>query len=678
MSKTSIHIQGLGKMYKLYRRQADKVLDAFNLNRLLFWRKNYYQEFWALRDLNLEVAKGERLGIIGRNGAGKSTLLKIITGNIAPSEGCVAVDGRIQALLELGTGFHPEFTGRENIRASLAYQGLTPAQIREKEEDVIEFAEVDTFIDQPFKTYSAGMSARLSFSTATVIEPEVLIIDEVLGAGDAYFAGKCLERMRTLTEGSGATVLFVSHDLGSVQQLCERVIWIDRGCVVMDGKPLEVTKAYYASILAQEELRLKARNARLGRGQAKELQQKEETQDVKELLFRLVTTNSEPPSESHPIRKITLRRNDAIIESVRPGAPMDNDAEQSMYLMTDKTHMLWREPEVVSGQRFRCFAPTGGKYSHAPFVVGIAGEMWSSGRFDLEIEHSAVPGDNIRVEVFDGEHYHPLGLLTTNKTGWQTEKWPLPMHRLRPEADDDKDRPATPASIEKDPVPATVNEINAETLGAAVDETPSVLTSPPVDKIAAIPPVQHADTINIPASNDDASLLIQQQRDVDKFYTAYAEFAAIRLLDASNRPRVVFAPNETVKLAVEVDVKLPIAVCAFSIAIYSMNNVVIGLAHWPIQEGLPTGKCRWDIAIDQPNIRQAEYLVSCALIKEYSEATNETTIFYCRWNRSLSFRVEEGRVGRTPAGLLFLKTMPPDGNELILDHNRLQQPKKSL
>jgi len=249
-------------MYKLYRRPADKVLGALGLDRLLFWRRHTYKEFWALRDINLDVGRGARLGFIGRNGAGKSTLLKIVAGNVAATEGTVEVNGRIQALMELGTGFHPEFTGRQNIRASLAFQGFRDAEIRQMEEEIVDFAELDEFIDQPVKTYSAGMYTRLAFSTATAIKPEILIIDEVLGAGDAYFAGKCLERMKQLTEASGATVLFVSHDLGSVQQLCERVIWIDHGRVQYDGKPLEVIKAYMAVVHKEEEHRLRARDAR--------------------------------------------------------------------------------------------------------------------------------------------------------------------------------------------------------------------------------------------------------------------------------------------------------------------------------------------------------------------------------------------------------------------------------
>ncbi|HUN80776.1 MAG TPA: ABC transporter ATP-binding protein, partial [Phycisphaerae bacterium] len=360
----AIRLQAVGKMYRLYRRPSDQVLDALGIGGLLPWRGNTYREFWALRDLELDVRRGERLGIIGRNGAGKSTLLKIITGNVAATEGSVSVSGRVQALLELGTGFHPEFTGRQNIRASLSYQGMTAGRIRAKEEEIIDFSELEDFIEQPVKTYSAGMYARLAFSTATAIEPEVLIIDEVLGAGDAYFAGKCVERMKRLTEESGATVLFVSHDLGSVQQLCERVIWVDRGRITMDGAPLDVTKAYYASILAQEEIRLRARNARLGRRQFSQLQTRESAEGIREVLLRLVPESGRL-SRSHPVARIILRNMTAFREEIVVGAPMDDDASQACYLMTDRKYMLWSEPLMAGPQRVRSVTDTGGAYGHA-------------------------------------------------------------------------------------------------------------------------------------------------------------------------------------------------------------------------------------------------------------------------------------------------------------------------
>lgn len=255
MSDVVIHLRKLGKMYRLYHRPVDKILDALGINRLLFWRQNYYRPFWALRDLNLEIRRGERIGLIGRNGAGKSTLLRIISEAVTPTEGERSVHGRVQALMTLGTGFHPEFTGLQNIGASLAYYGLSERQIHDSTDEIIDFAELKDFIDQPVKTYSAGMYARLAFAVATSIEPDILIIDEILGAGDAYFYGKCVARMKKLTS-NGATVLFVSHDLPSVLSLCDRAIWLKRGQIIEDGEPLKVVQNYYAEVQREENVRL--------------------------------------------------------------------------------------------------------------------------------------------------------------------------------------------------------------------------------------------------------------------------------------------------------------------------------------------------------------------------------------------------------------------------------------
>jgi lipopolysaccharide transport system ATP-binding protein len=426
MSQAAIQLQQVGKMYKLYRRPADKVLDALGFSRFIPKFDLRYREFWALRELSLEIPRGQRLGLIGRNGSGKSTTLKIISGNIPATEGTVHVHGNVQALMELGTGFHPEFTGRQNIRASLAYHGLSRRKIQSLEDEIIDFTELEEFIDQPVKTYSAGMYARLAFSTATSIEPEILIIDEVLGAGDAYFSGKCVERMRRLTEESGATVLFVSHDLGSVQQLCERVIWIDRGRIVRDGPPMEVTKAYYASILQQEEVRLKARNARLSRRQAGEIA-REEREGMRELLMRFIPKPEGPPRESHPIRRLQLHGASGFSAELEPGAPMDNDGDQAAHLLADRQYMNWSDPKVVESARVRCVENVGGKYLHAPFVFAVPQDAWLDGRFRLGVEHAAKTGEEIAVEYFHADAYHSIGRLEAGNGRWRTQEFEFTM-----------------------------------------------------------------------------------------------------------------------------------------------------------------------------------------------------------------------------------------------------------
>src|SRR5581483_4850902 len=183
-------------------------------------------------------------------------------GLLRPTAGSVVINGTINALFDTSTGFHPDFTGRQNVIVNLAYRGITGREAEKKVEEVIEFSELYDFIDQPFKTYSAGMMSRLTFSVATILKPDILIIDEILGAGDAYFAAKCLDRMKEITSG-GATVLIVSHSLGAVLQFSTRAIWIDRGVIQADGRPIDVVEKYQQSVEHYERLRMMAKNARL-------------------------------------------------------------------------------------------------------------------------------------------------------------------------------------------------------------------------------------------------------------------------------------------------------------------------------------------------------------------------------------------------------------------------------
>jgi lipopolysaccharide transport system ATP-binding protein len=200
----------------------------------------------ALKNVNLKITKGERVGIIGSNGSGKSTLLRTIAGIYPPAQGVVKVSGHIQALFDIGLGFETESTGRENIMYRGLVMGVHPKEIERRIDEIIEFADIGPFIDLPVRTYSAGMSVRLAFAISTYLEGEVLLIDEVFGAGDANFAHKAVSRIRSLVDQAGI-VVFVSHDLGTVAEICSRVIWMDRGVLKMDGSPEEVTKAYLAS-----------------------------------------------------------------------------------------------------------------------------------------------------------------------------------------------------------------------------------------------------------------------------------------------------------------------------------------------------------------------------------------------------------------------------------------------
>jgi lipopolysaccharide transport system ATP-binding protein len=236
--ESSVIFHQVCKNYQLYQNQWQMVRGALG-----FKNKEQAQTFHALKNINLDIKKGERIGLVGRNGAGKSTLLKLMTGNFTQSSGQISIHGRVQALMNTGIGFHPEFNGLENIKASLVYNGLDRKQFDSAIQDVIDFVELGEFLYQPFKTYSLGMQSRLFFAVATAIQPEILIIDEVLGAGDAYFSAKSADRMKKLTN-SGCTLILVSHSTQQVLQFCEKAIWLECGEIVMRGEAIDVVKAY--------------------------------------------------------------------------------------------------------------------------------------------------------------------------------------------------------------------------------------------------------------------------------------------------------------------------------------------------------------------------------------------------------------------------------------------------
>ena len=402
---------GLGKMYKMYASRRDHIMDVLGLSPLFFWKKQTYREFWALRGIDLVVRKGERVGIIGHNGAGKSTLLKTLIGAHEPSEGSMFINGRIQALMQLGTGFHPDFTGRENIRASLGYNNLSAKEIAEREEEIIDFTELEDFIDQPVKNYSAGMYARLAFATATSIKPEILIIDEVLGAGDAYFAGKCVERMKALSIESGATVLFVSHDLASVQNMCSRCIWIDRGIMKADGPSLEVIKGYSAQVRQREEMRLKIRNDK------KVFSNRSIDVDYSvQMPFRLRAP--EGSSVSVPVRKISFCYQNSTTSEVCPGMPMDSDPSQGAFLFLNENSTGWSDIKKEGTAWYRAAELSDGKYALGGLVIQ---NDWDLSNIVAAVTFEDTAGKFL-FEYFDpaDQQYHTAKTIELKNTGKKT------------------------------------------------------------------------------------------------------------------------------------------------------------------------------------------------------------------------------------------------------------------
>lgn len=241
-SDIAIAIENIGKCYHIYNKPRDRLLQM-----ICRGRRNFFKEFWALRDVSINIQKGETLGIIGRNGSGKSTLLQLICGTLNPTSGKIHAYGKIAALLELGAGFNPEFSGRENVYMSSFLYGLSKEEVDKRFDDIAAFADIGDFIEQPVKIYSSGMYVRLAFAVITHVDADILVIDEALAVGDAVFTQKCMRFIRTFKEKG--TLIFVSHDMPSISNLCRNTIWLERGQMKMFGKAKKVSEAYLQDTL---------------------------------------------------------------------------------------------------------------------------------------------------------------------------------------------------------------------------------------------------------------------------------------------------------------------------------------------------------------------------------------------------------------------------------------------
>lgn len=257
-SSPAVSLKGVGKYYEIYQKPRQRLWQ-------ILWRgrKQFYQEYWACADINLEVGKGECLGIIGRNGAGKSTLLQLMAGTLSPSIGKIAISGRVAALLELGSGFNPEFSGRENVYLNAAILGLSQREITARYPKIVEFADIGDFIDRPVKTYSSGMALRLAFAVMANVDADILIIDEALAVGDAFFTQKCMRFLRQFI--ASHTVILVSHDINAICSLCSRAILLETGRIKLAGSARAVSQKYledqYEERQGQEQMHLAARSS---------------------------------------------------------------------------------------------------------------------------------------------------------------------------------------------------------------------------------------------------------------------------------------------------------------------------------------------------------------------------------------------------------------------------------
>lgn len=245
-SEIAIKVENLSKCYHIYDNPRDRLLQM-----LLRGNKKYYREFWAVNNLSFEIKKGETVGIVGRNGSGKSTLLQMICGTLNPTNGTIYSNGRVAALLELGSGFNPEFTGRENVYLNAAVLGLSHEETSLKFDEIEKFADIGIFIDQPVKTYSSGMMVRLAFSVQAMVDPDILIVDEALAVGDEKFQRKCFARLEDL-KSKGSSILFVSHSGPQVIELCDRALLIDQGSIILEANPQDVVRSYQRLIYSPD------------------------------------------------------------------------------------------------------------------------------------------------------------------------------------------------------------------------------------------------------------------------------------------------------------------------------------------------------------------------------------------------------------------------------------------
>lgn len=411
MSDPVIRLENVSKMFRIHKNPRTRILDSLGFK----VDPSRYNEFWALRNINLTVKSGRKIGIVGSNGAGKSTLLKIIAGQLKASGGQISIHGKIHALMELGTGFHPEFSGWENIISSLTYMGVTGQHARQLAESIVEFTELSEFIHNPLKTYSSGMYARLAFSVSTAISPEILIIDEILGAGDAYFSHKAFERMKDLTAG-GTTVLFVSHDMSAVEQLCDDAVWIERGKIIQRGDVSTISKAYAHAVRKREELRLNARNSLM---KISTLEKIRNSNKPIQLIIRILY-------KTNPIcvKKVSLLNNDEIMCSVSIGDAQDTSIESNAFILLDNSVSNWGPPvKDTEDSWYREISPDS---NNSGAVVFNLDGFDPSSNFNIQLTSK---GGEAEVQCFDGHIYETIGKLVGTKE-WTDSQVKIPREIL--------------------------------------------------------------------------------------------------------------------------------------------------------------------------------------------------------------------------------------------------------
>jgi lipopolysaccharide transport system ATP-binding protein len=404
LSDVVVRATGLSKRYRLYASPRHRVLDTLGLLR---GASTSVSEHLALRDVSFDVTRGQKVGIIGRNGAGKSTLLRLITGATSPSSGTLEVHGETQALLQIGTGFHPDLTGRENVVAYLGHVGLTGLQARARVADVVEFAELEEYIDQPVKTYSSGMAMRLMFSASTVIAPSLLVIDEVLGVGDAYFAKKSFDRIREICSRDGTTLLLVTHDIYNAARLCDRMLWMDHGRIVIDDRPDVVITAYEDSVRRQEERRLRLKAMSAG-GSA--------TAPSARLLVEIRSADGRPLPAPLYLSRLALSLDGTPIDLAPLVAGADSVGTRGQLVFEGGA---WGEEQVHEGHRVRPFRNFGSVFQKVGVLFDVTG-VTNTEALSIVFEGWSAAECAIDVIAFNGDDEKTFGRFAIPANRWTT------------------------------------------------------------------------------------------------------------------------------------------------------------------------------------------------------------------------------------------------------------------
>ncbi len=361
MHDIAIKVENLSKVYELFNNPVDRLKEVIHP-----FRKIYHRDFYALKDVSFEIKRGDTTGIIGKNGSGKSTLLKIITGVLTPTNGRVQVNGRISALLELGAGFNPELTGIENVYFNGTLMGYSRAEMDAKIDDILSFADIGEFVYQPVKTYSSGMFVRLAFAVSTVVDPEILIVDEALSVGDMFFQAKCMTRMKKMIDDDGTTLLFVSHDMSALKSLCSRGIYLERGTVQAIGPAGEVAELYnrnmriemneeFTSALPSTATKMEASATKESRGLV-HISGFKESVDFEQRVapFRYgdggakITFAELLDEHSHPINEVSF--NQSVFVRVSIETAVDDEIGCNYYVMDEKKIFILGASLNLAGQ----------------------------------------------------------------------------------------------------------------------------------------------------------------------------------------------------------------------------------------------------------------------------------------------------------------------------------------